>query len=132
MRIDLVPVPRLSRALLVVGGVLGVWGAAVLALHGTGSDVPLCRFRAITGLPCPTCGGTRGTAALLSGDVGGAFAANPLLMAVLVVTVVVLLVRAATGLAPAFRTRPGEGRRLLGGALLLLALDWAYLVAAGR
>jgi hypothetical protein len=112
---------------------MGIWGVGVLALHASGGTaLPLCRFRAFTGLPCPTCGGTRGTAALLRGDVSEAFAANPLLMGVLAVTALVLLVRAATGLLPALRTRPGEGRYVLGVALTLVALDWAYLIAAGR
>jgi hypothetical protein len=133
VRIDLVQVPRFSRALLVMAGVVGLWGVAVLALHAAGgSAFPLCRFRALTGLPCPTCGGTRGTAALLRGDVAGSFAANPLLMSVLAVTALVLVVRAATGLTPALRTRPGEGRYVLAAALTLVVLDWAYLVAVGR
>jgi hypothetical protein len=57
---------------------------------------------------------------------------NPLLMAALAVTAVVLLLRATTGRLPTLRTQPGEGRWVLVGALLLVALDWAYLIAAGR
>lgn len=38
---------------------------------------PHCVFRAVTGVPCPFCGMTTGTLALLHGDVAGAFAANP-------------------------------------------------------
>ena len=38
----------------------------------------VCPFRALTGIPCPTCGTTHAAVALLRGDVGGALAANPL------------------------------------------------------
>ncbi len=37
-----------------------------------------CVFRALTGVPCPTCGTTRAAIAFLSGDLAAAFAANPL------------------------------------------------------
>lgn len=36
-----------------------------------------CGFRALTGLPCPLCGGTHACAALVQGDWAGAWAANP-------------------------------------------------------
>jgi hypothetical protein len=40
--------------------------------------VPDCPFRAITGIPCPTCGTTHAALALLNGRLGDAFSANPL------------------------------------------------------
>lgn len=40
--------------------------------------VPGCPFRAITGIPCPTCGTTHAALALLNGQLGDAFSANPL------------------------------------------------------
>jgi hypothetical protein len=39
---------------------------------------PACPFRAITGIPCLTCGTTHAALALLNGRFGDAFAANPL------------------------------------------------------
>ncbi len=38
---------------------------------------PGCAFRAVTGLPCPLCGGTHACAAWVQGDWSGAWAANP-------------------------------------------------------
>ena len=38
---------------------------------------PGCAFRAVTGLPCPLCGGTHACAALVQGDWAAAWAANP-------------------------------------------------------
>lgn len=37
-----------------------------------------CVFKAVTGWPCPTCGGTRALAALAAGEVLQALRANPL------------------------------------------------------
>jgi hypothetical protein len=39
--------------------------------------VPPCPLRALTGVPCPFCGGTRGTLALLHGDLLHSLALNP-------------------------------------------------------
>ena len=39
---------------------------------------PPCPFRAITGIPCPTCGTTHAAVALLNGRLAAALAANPL------------------------------------------------------
>ena len=36
-----------------------------------------CGFRALTGMPCPLCGGTHACAAWVQGDWSGAWAANP-------------------------------------------------------
>jgi hypothetical protein len=40
--------------------------------------VPPCPFRALTGIPCPTCGTTHAGLALLHGHLGAALTANPL------------------------------------------------------
>ncbi|MDX2437154.1 MAG: DUF2752 domain-containing protein [Acidobacteriota bacterium] len=37
-----------------------------------------CTFKAWTGVPCPTCGTTRAAMSFLSGNLGEAFATNPL------------------------------------------------------
>jgi Protein of unknown function (DUF2752) len=39
--------------------------------------VPSCPLRALTGVPCPFCGMTRGTIALVHGDVLHSLALNP-------------------------------------------------------
>lgn len=36
-----------------------------------------CPFRALTGLPCPLCGGTHACAAVVQGDWAGAWVASP-------------------------------------------------------
>ena len=53
---------------------------AVAAACSARVDHPpsVCVFRLVTGLPCPTCGGTRATLGLASGDLALAFRYNPL------------------------------------------------------
>lgn len=57
----------LGGGAVVAGGVL-LWVPSVLGV----SVIPPCPFRVLTGMDCPFCGGTRGTQALLSGDLAGA------------------------------------------------------------
>jgi hypothetical protein len=48
--------------------------------------MPECPLRALTGVPCPFCGMTRGTLALVNGDLVRSLALNPgVVLAVLVV-----------------------------------------------
>ena len=72
----------------VTAGILG--GGLTLSgvFAATGIGLP-CPFLALTGWQCPLCGGTRMGGALLRGDLGSGFAANPL--ALVAVAVLVLL-----------------------------------------
>lgn len=58
-------------------------GVAVVAL-ALGMDVTLCPTSGLFGIPCPSCGLTRATAALLSGDIGRAHVAHPAVLPVLI------------------------------------------------
>jgi len=61
-------------------------GLTALALMGLAWTWPLwgealrlaCPFRALTGIACPTCGGTRALLAAARGDLGTALQFNPL------------------------------------------------------
>ncbi|MGH9196425.1 MAG: DUF2752 domain-containing protein, partial [Acidimicrobiia bacterium] len=60
--------------ILGLGGLLAAGGL----LAYTSVRLPLiCPLRLITGVPCPFCGMTTGTVALMRGDLGAAVAANP-------------------------------------------------------
>lgn len=99
--------------------VLGALGVAIW------SDFPLCPMAGTFGVPCPGCGLTRATLALLHGDVRAALHFHPLvgLMAPLFVgfvgTAVLELLR--TPAIPARRSRVNwNGRGLTVVAVLLL------------
>jgi hypothetical protein len=53
-------------------------GALVLLVFAIWSDFPLCPMAGTLGVPCPGCGLTRATLALLHGDVTGALHFHPL------------------------------------------------------
>jgi hypothetical protein len=65
------------------------FGLGVSTLYATtGIGFP-CPFRELTGWECPFCGGTRLGSALLHGDIGAAFAYNPVVFVSLVLGVAV-------------------------------------------
>jgi len=127
---------REAAPLGVIFGTIGVSVAAFVSLLGL-DRLPwsLCYWKVFTGLPCPTCGGTRALACLARLDLAGAFAMNPL------VTVAALLIAAWAladlALLPSrraftFELGPGPARLARAAAVAAIAANWVYLVAAGR
>ena len=117
-------------------GAIGTLGVVVVGLlHLDRLKLPLCYVKALTGLPCPTCGSTRAAGRLFELDLAGAFAMNPLatlaacaIVAWAVSDVVMLPRRRALGIEIAPRT----GTALRIGVVVAVVLNWAYLLAAGR
>ncbi len=62
-----------------------VMAAVVLTagVHLPGRPPTLCVLRALTGIPCPFCGGTTAAVHLGHGDVAGAVSASPLAVGLL-------------------------------------------------
>jgi hypothetical protein len=116
-----------------------LWGGAALAGAATApfaralaSASPGCLFRAVTGVPCPTCGGTRALLALARLDVPAALAWNPLVTLgalVFVLGGLVVLARALAG-----RGVPdGPPPRWAGAAAgFAFAANWAFVIVSGR
>jgi hypothetical protein len=106
--------------------------ALVLALPALRDHAPaLCVFRAVTGVPCPTCGATRATLALASGDLPLAFRFNPLISAAWLLLPVALLgafVFRARWHSVSLSTR----RWAVRGAVLVLVVaglaNWIYVI----
>jgi hypothetical protein len=109
----------------------GVFAISQLGLLPIG-----CIFKAVTGLPCPTCGAGRACLALLQGEVGIAIRSNPL---------VTLGVFAWAGYIPygllasfgvVSRVRVTFSRedraRLRVGLAAVVAVSWLFLIADGR
>lgn len=114
--------------------------AALLALVGAafhldGLGFTMCAFKATTGIPCVTCGGTRALVALGRLDVLGAFAMNPLVALALVTLLpwgIADAVLALKGRALVLEIGPAVGRVLRWAIVPALAANWAYLIAVGR
>ncbi len=117
--------------------VLGVvaWAAAMGAIAALsqwlGQPIVTCPFKRMTGLPCPTCGASRGMLALLHGDVLAAWLCNPLVFTAGAVAVFALALRAATGRS--VHLKLSRRARWLAWAVLAVAVaaNWAYLIAVG-
>lgn len=121
-----------TRGALVLAGVLGAFllGPWLLSF----AILPPCLLKSVTGVPCPGCGSTRAVTALLSLDVSAALAWNPLVaLAALAggLGLVVLAVRSLFGVPfPPFPNDLPRWMKLL--LALLVAANWAYLLAVGR
>jgi hypothetical protein len=124
---------------LPLGAILGgiaVLGAAVVGLfHLDRLPLTVCYLKALTGIPCPTCGSTRAVGCLAHGDLPGAFAMNPLAT----VALLALLPWALADLALLTRGRALDlsvslraGRVLRVAVVVAILANWAYLLAAGR
>ncbi|GAB4372792.1 MAG: hypothetical protein Kow0062_09360 [Acidobacteriota bacterium] len=96
-----------------------------------------CRFHDLTGLPCPTCGTTRGILALAHGDLATALRMNPLLFGFLLVVWSWTPVSWILWLGRLPRPRvalDGTGSRafLLAAFVIALLANWTFLIADGR
>jgi hypothetical protein len=111
----------------VVAAVAVIWKLAELPL-------PACVFHGVTGLPCATCGMSRGFGLLLAGDVPGAAALNPLTILLPLVLFVAWLIVLMQRLGCLPRKWAGvQGRNsstlLRVAMVLVVAAVWIYLVA---
>jgi len=94
--------------------------------------LPLCGFLALTGVPCPLCGGTRACASLVAGDIGSALRSNAgacVMLALAVVQSTTLAFEALVG-----RRFPGEQlwRVAWMASLAITFAIWCFRVAAMR
>jgi hypothetical protein len=125
-----VPFPLVFGA---VGILCAAAAAILLSLPEAMLPIPLrCPFLALTGLPCPTCRGTRALAALAGGNLSRALRLNPLVAT----TALGAGAAAAASLwrrwthRPALRctlSRPEE-IALRASVATALALNWIYLI----
>jgi len=73
------PAPDCYRLLFNPFATWGSLGMLLLVSHlpPDGAGVPVCLFRAMSGLPCPGCGLTRALSSLVQGDPATAFSYHP-------------------------------------------------------
>jgi len=126
------PGPPLGLIFAAIGALATL---AVGLLHIDRLPIALCYVKALTRLPCPSCGSTRALGRLFALDLPGAFAMNPL--AALAALVLAAWAAADLALLPRRRALGVRITPALGSALRLVAVfavlaNWAYLIAAGR
>lgn len=107
-----------AAGFLLLGGVLAqIFLPAPLAFS--------CPFFRIFSIPCPTCGMTRALQSLFALDVWRAVCTQPLLAVVPLFGGVVFRV-CRSGMSPL------KMRWLFGSAVLLLGINWGYLIVTGN
>jgi len=90
--------------------------------------IQLCLFKNLTGVPCPTCGLTRGSLSLLKGRLVQAWLFNPLLFTILVLLFAAVVIRLAFGRAVQIHLTRTEQIIALVLAVILLSINWAYVI----
>ncbi len=74
---------KFALTMAALAAIVGIWMLRNYDPNAPHSLFPPCMFKAFTGYYCIGCGLTRALHALVHGDIGGAFAMNPLAMLVL-------------------------------------------------
>ena len=130
---DPYPIPR---AALLTGALLIALGIVSAALPGIEDGPVACPFRAVTGLPCPTCGLTRVAHWLMRGDVSSALAINPFDTLFLLIAVPLFALLWVANLTGWFTVRVSMSRveRRVAWTLLAAAVlaNWAYVLLTSR
>jgi len=96
--------------------------------HYTGAKLDTCLFHRVTGYSCPTCGTTRGLLALARGAWKEALAWNPMTMIGGAVLTLGVLGRMITARTLTFQLEPLEKRVLMILGLLVLGVNWVWLI----
>ena len=120
--------PGPAWAIAVVLLWLALGAADVYLAYRVGMQLRLCVFKRLTGLPCPTCGFTRGGLCFLQGRLVAGWLCNPLLFTVLAGWVCVCLLRLLSGRE--LRIELTEREKIVALCFLSVAVvaNWAYLV----
>jgi hypothetical protein len=122
---------RRRREHLGLFGLLSLWlvyTRLYASLQGVHLALPTCPFYALTGHPCPFCGGTRAYAAMWRGDIVGALRYHPLGPALFVATFAAAayaLWTLLTGRHLQVRLPPAAWHALVITGLTALAVSWA-------
>lgn len=119
----------------VIAAATAVAGGAIAFLGLDNLPWTMCMFKAMTGRPCITCGATRALGRLGIFDLHGAWMMNPLATAALLSLLAwgsLELFLAARGRGLQLDVSPRESAAIWFGAAVLLLVNWAYLIQAGR
>jgi hypothetical protein len=136
MKISLRPASRWPVVPLWAVGFVVLWASVVILARvvawRTGARLDLCLFHRLTGHPCPTCGTTRGLLAMARGAWRESFAWNPLTMMGAVIGSLAVAGRVVTAKTLEFQLTSRERRLLLTVGLVLLGINWIWLIYSQR
>ncbi len=115
-----------------------IYGGLVILLLAAARFLPVatlapdCTFRALTGLPCPTCGSTRSVMLLSRGQILPAFSLNPLTTVVCIAVLLAFAYRISALLLNlpriAVQLSARDQNLIRFCAVVTLFLNWIYLV----
>ena len=133
MRIRIIQVSRRPRLPFWAVCLVSVWlalGAAInLLAVRTERAIHLCLFKWLTGVPCPTCGFTRGILSLFQGQISRAWLYNPLLFSILGVFFFALVLRSLFGRSVHIRLTQAERIAVWLLAIALFFANWVYVIS---
>ncbi len=122
--------PRSVPERLALAGLAAAPVAAAYPTLASATGLGLvCPLRAVTGVPCPLCGGTTAATHLAAGRLGEAAAANPLVPVLAVLTLamaVVMVLRWRRRLPPARPLSPAAARALGVALVAAGAAAWTF------
>jgi hypothetical protein len=132
MKVELVqvcrrpPWPLWAVLIVLVWSGLGV-AALWLSAH-LGRPVDLCLIKRLTGVPCPTCGFTRGALSFLHGQAGRAWLYNPLLNSALALFFAATAIRVIFARGVRISLTRAERSAAWIVAVVLFLANWAYVI----
>jgi hypothetical protein len=126
-RLRIPRVPGWVLALLVAW--LAIVAASGAVARWRNETIPICHFRAITGIPCATCGSTRAGLAIMEGRVLDALLLNPLIVSAGAIVASVLVFRLVTSRQVLLDVGPREKIVLWTLAAVAFLANWAHVIA---
>jgi len=92
--------------------------------------MPLCVFKAFTGIPCPTCGATRSMVHLAHGNLAASVVMNPAIPLLMFAALLMFAHDVAalfSGSRISLALTPREATLIRAGAVVVLLANWTYL-----
>ncbi len=118
----------------IIFGALTLGGLTVLRLAGVYvTQLPGCTFHNITGIPCPSCGATRSAVLLAHGAFYDALKMNPLFFICYLSSLgwgLISLALCVPKKKISITISYFEARFIRWGALIIILLNWTYLIIA--
>jgi hypothetical protein len=131
MKVEIVHVPRRPPWPLWAVFIVLVWsclgGIAVWLSSYFNHPAQLCLVKNLTGVPCPTCGFTRGILCLLDGHILQAWLYNPLLFSVLALCFISTACRMTFACGIRISLTKLERMHAWSAAIVLFVSNWAYI-----